>query len=400
MRPVKIETGYLATAEGSALIKIGNTHVLCAASVDDSVPAFLRGSGKGWVTAEYSMLPRATAKRTPREVTKGRPSGRTHEIQRLIGRSLRSVVDLNPSSAKEALPSIATFCRPMEAPARHPSPEPSSHSRSALQKLVEFRAIKKLPLRDYLAATSVGLLNGEAILDLCYEEDSRAEVDMNVAMTGSGKFVEVQATAEAGSFRRSPDGLSHPTRPRGHRRTGGPSTRAHQTPVTLFCATGNPGKLREFQLAARPGLVIEPISGVPACEENGQTFEEERNRESGLLRCARPRSPLLPTIPASKSTRSEEPPASIPARYAGDDEANNARVLREMEGVSNRAARFVCVIALAKSGRLLQTFRAEVQGEILQEMRGANGFGYDPRSFSTRPSAVPSRKCRRTRNSR
>jgi ribonuclease PH len=199
MRPVKIETGYLAAAEGSALIRVGNTHVLCAASVDDSVPPFLRGSGKGWVTAEYSMLPRATAKRTPREVTKGRPSGRTHEIQRLIGRSLRSVVDLQALGER----SITVDCDVLQADGGTRTASITGAFIAlaiALQKLVEFRAIKKLPLRDYVAATSVGILKGEAMLDLCYEEDSRAEVDMNIVMTGAGKFVELQGTAEQEAF--------------------------------------------------------------------------------------------------------------------------------------------------------------------------------------------------------
>ena len=199
MRPVKIETGYLATAEGSALISVGHTHVLCAASVDDSVPQFLRGSGKGWVTAEYSMLPRATAKRTPREVTKGRPSGRTHEIQRLIGRSLRAVVDLQALGER----SVTIDCDVLQADGGTRTASITGAFVAlaiALQKLVDFRALKKLPLRDYVAATSVGLLRGEPMLDLCYEEDSRAEVDMNVVMTGAGKFVELQATAEQEAF--------------------------------------------------------------------------------------------------------------------------------------------------------------------------------------------------------
>ncbi len=199
MRPVKIETGYLATAEGSALISVGNTHVLCAASVEDSVPQFLRGSGKGWVTAEYSMLPRATAKRTPREVTKGRPSGRTHEIQRLIGRSLRAVVDLQALGER----SITIDCDVLQADGGTRTASITGAFVAlaiALQKLVDFRALKKLPLRDYVAATSVGILRGEAMIDLCYEEDSRAEVDMNVVMTGAGKFVELQATAEQEAF--------------------------------------------------------------------------------------------------------------------------------------------------------------------------------------------------------
>ena len=199
MRPVEIIPGWLKTAEGSALIKLGNTHVLCAASVEDSVPQFLRGSGKGWVTAEYSMLPRATAKRTPREVVKGRPSGRTHEIQRLIGRALRSVVDLSALGER----TVILDCDVVQADGGTRTASITGAFVAlalALRRYVQFGAIRKMPLTDYLAATSVGLVRGEALLDLCYEEDSQADVDLNLVMTGSGRFVEIQATAEHALF--------------------------------------------------------------------------------------------------------------------------------------------------------------------------------------------------------
>ena len=195
MRPVEIVTGYLMTAEGSALIKVGNTHVLCAATVEDGVPSFLRNSGKGWVNAEYSMLPRATQKRTPREVTKGRPSGRTHEIQRLIGRSMRAIVDTAALGER----TVMIDCDVLQADGgtRTASITGAFVALSlALRRLVNSGMLKTLPLRDYVAATSVGIVGGVPMLDLCYEEDSRADVDMNVVMTGAGKFVEVQATAE------------------------------------------------------------------------------------------------------------------------------------------------------------------------------------------------------------
>ena len=195
MRPVEIVTGYLATAEGSALIRIGNTQVLCAASVEDTVPPFLRNTGKGWVTAEYAMLPRATAKRTPREVTKGRPSGRTHEIQRLIGRSLRSVVDMTALGERTVL----LDCDVLQADGGTRTASITGAFVAlvlAVRKLVEFKVLRSLPVRDYVAATSVGLVGGVPMLDLCYEEDSRADVDMNIVMTGVGRFIEVQATAE------------------------------------------------------------------------------------------------------------------------------------------------------------------------------------------------------------
>ncbi len=199
MRPVEIVIDYLMTAEGSALIKVGNTHVLCAATIEDSVPPFLRNSGKGWVTAEYSMLPRATAKRTPREVTKGRPSGRTHEIQRLIGRSVRSVVDMAALGER----TVMIDCDVLQADGGTRTASVTGAFVAltlALRQLVKYGSLKTLPIRDFIAATSVGLVGGIPMLDLCYDEDSQADVDMNVVMTGSGRFVEVQATAERGAF--------------------------------------------------------------------------------------------------------------------------------------------------------------------------------------------------------
>jgi len=199
MRPVRITTNYLLTAEGSALIEVGNTRVLCAASVEETVPPFLRGSGRGWVTAEYAMLPRATATRTPREVIKGYPSGRTQEIQRLIGRSLRSVVDMAALGDR----TVIVDCDVLQADGGTRTASITGAYVAlvlALKQLVKFGALKSLPLIDHIAATSVGIVKGEPVLDLCYDEDSTAEVDMNIVMTGAGRFVELQATAEKTAF--------------------------------------------------------------------------------------------------------------------------------------------------------------------------------------------------------
>jgi ribonuclease PH len=199
LRPVEIETGYLITAEGSALIKVGNTHVLCAASVEDTVPSFLRNTGKGWVTAEYAMLPRATSRRTQREVAKGRQSGRTHEIQRLIGRSMRSVVDMTAMGER----TVIIDCDVIQADGgTRTASITGAYVAMALafRQLVDYGQLKRTPLRDSVAATSVGIVRGVPMLDLCYEEDSQADVDMNVVMTGGGRFVEVQATAEHEAF--------------------------------------------------------------------------------------------------------------------------------------------------------------------------------------------------------
>ena len=199
LRSTKITPGYLVTAEGAVLIETGNTRVLCAATIEDSVPGFLRGTGKGWVTAEYAMLPRATITRTPREVSKGRPSGRTHEIQRLIGRSLRSVVDFAALGER----SVIVDCDVLQADGGTRTAAITGAYVAlaiALGTLLKFKVVSKPPLVDSVAATSVGVINGVPMLDLCYEEDSRADVDMNVVVTGAGKFVEVQATAERTPF--------------------------------------------------------------------------------------------------------------------------------------------------------------------------------------------------------
>ena len=199
MRPVRLTQDFLMTAEGSVLIEVGNTRVLCAASVEETLPQFLRNSGRGWVTAEYSMLPRATVTRTPREIAKGRASGRTLEIQRLIGRCLRTVVDMSALGER----TVILDCDVLQADGGTRTAAITGAFVAlalAVRNLRRFGAIQKDPILDFLAATSVGLVDGTLMADLAYEEDSRAEVDMNVVMTGSGRFVEIQATAEKVPF--------------------------------------------------------------------------------------------------------------------------------------------------------------------------------------------------------
>ena len=199
LRPVKFSPGYLKTAEGSVLIEMGNTVVLCAATVEDSVPQWMRGSGKGWVTAEYSMLPRATVTRTPREVTKGRPSGRTMEIQRLIGRSLRAVSNLEALGER----SVVVDCDVLQADGGTRTASITGAWVAlaiAINRMLEFKTLTRNPLIDQVAAVSVGVVKGSPLLDLDYEEDSAADVDMNLVMTGAGRFVELQATGEKDTF--------------------------------------------------------------------------------------------------------------------------------------------------------------------------------------------------------
>jgi ribonuclease PH len=195
MRNVAITPDFITTAEGSVLIEVGNTRVICTASIEETVPTFLRNSGKGWISSEYSMLPRSTLTRTPREVTKGRPSGRTHEIQRLIGRSLRAVTDLTQLGER----TIWIDCDVIQADGGTRTASITGAFVAlglALEKLLDAGTLKAVPLKDLVAAVSVGIVDGEILLDLCYEEDSRADVDMNFVMTAGRKLVEVQATAE------------------------------------------------------------------------------------------------------------------------------------------------------------------------------------------------------------
>ncbi|WP_210609415.1 ribonuclease PH [Priestia flexa] len=200
IRPVTIQTEYLKHPEGSVLISVGDTKVICTASIDDRVPPFMRGQGKGWITAEYSMLPRATQQRNIRESTKGKVTGRTMEIQRLIGRALRAVVDLDKVGEK----TIWIDCDVIQADGgtRTASITGAFVAMTlAFEKLLKEEKIKEMPITDYLAATSVGIHDEHgAILDLNYEEDSTAAVDMNIIMTGQGKFVELQGTGEEATF--------------------------------------------------------------------------------------------------------------------------------------------------------------------------------------------------------
>jgi ribonuclease PH len=199
MRPVEIVPNFISSAEGSALIRLGETQVICTASIEDSLPQFAKGRGEGWITSEYAMIPRATASRTPREATRGRQGGRTMEIQRLIGRSLRAVTDMAAVGER----TVWVDCDVIRADGGTRTAAITGSLVAlglAFQKLIEMKVLKKMPLKDYVAALSVGIVGNEMLLDLDYGEDSNAEVDMNVVMTGSNELVEVQATAEGKTF--------------------------------------------------------------------------------------------------------------------------------------------------------------------------------------------------------
>src|SRR5215472_11730807 len=207
LRPLTLVPGFVQTAEGSVLVTLGNTRVLTNATIEQGVPSWLRNSGRGWVTAEYAMLPRSTVTRTPRESERGKIGGRTHEIQRLIGRSLRSVVDMVALGER----TVILDCDVIQADGGTRTAAITGAAVAlalALEALVKAGTLKQSPMKQLVAATSVCIVDGTTLLDLCYEEDSQAEVDMNVVMTADGGLVETQATAEKGSFsRRDLDGL-------------------------------------------------------------------------------------------------------------------------------------------------------------------------------------------------
>lgn len=199
LRPTTLTPGFLQHAEGSVLIEVGRTRVICAASVEERVPPFLRGSGKGWVTAEYGMLPRATNTRTTREASQGKVGGRTMEIQRLIGRSLRSVVRMTELGER----TIWIDCDVIGADGGTRTASITGAFVAmvlALDRLKQQDMLRAIPVNDYVAATSVGIVGGMPLLDLAYEEDSKADVDMNIVKTGDGRFIEIQGTAESEPF--------------------------------------------------------------------------------------------------------------------------------------------------------------------------------------------------------
>ena len=393
IRPVKITRHYTAYAEGSVLIECGNTKVLCTASVEDRVPRFLKGTGTGWVTAEYSLLPRATHTRVPREAAKGKQTGRTVEIQRLIGRALRSVVDL------EALGevSITIDCDVLQAAGG----TRTASITGAFVALVDaihslYDGYGKFPITDYLAAISMGIGDNGPMLDLCYEEDSAAVVDMNVVCTGKGQLVEVQGTGEHGTFTR--DELNELLD------LGESGTKAlmqvqrealgevgdlvgrENPPKAVVLATRNKGKIREFTAAFEElGFTvwtIDDIVDIVEPEETGSTFLE--NAEMKALYYAEACG--LPCVADDSGLEVDAlggAPGVLSARYAGDhgnDEANNQRLVEELAEVpaEERTARYQCALVWATPAGQVVSATGSCEGRIQLTPMGKGGFGYDP----------------------
>lgn len=398
LRLVTIETNYLKHPEGSVLVSFGDTKVICNATVEPKVPPFMRGQGKGWVHAEYAMLPRATNTRTIREAAKGKLTGRTMEIQRLIARSLRSVIDLEKLGER----SITVDCDVIQADGGTRTASITGAFvalKMAIQTLLDSGQLTEDPVKENIAAVSVGITKqGEAVLDLDYLEDSSAAVDMNLVMTANGEFSELQGTGEEATF--STDqlmemlelgkkGLNELFQIQTQALKESKVKKAIQAPVmtdTILIATKNPGKAREFEaLFAKKGLLVKTLLDypeIPEVEETGTTFAENALLKAETI-AATLNMMVLADDSGLKVDALEGRPGVYSARYAGEpksDAANNAKLLHELADFppAERTAQFHCTLALAYPGKDSLIVEGEVEGKILGVPRGANGFGYDP----------------------
>ncbi|EOL44460.1 ribonuclease PH [Enterococcus caccae] len=399
LRKITIETNVYKHPEGSVVISFGETKVICSATVEEKVPPFLKGEGTGWVTAEYSMLPRATNTRNIRESAKGKLTGRTMEIQRLIGRSLRAVVDLKKLGER----SIIVDCDVVQADGGTRTASITGAfvaMKIAVDKMLKKGELQENPIKEYLAAISVGILTeGHCVLDLDYIEDSAAAVDMNLVMTESGNFVEVQGTGEESTF--SGDELNSLLF---YGKTGIEHLIAYQKEAlmdqlrdksvsiedkTIVIATRNPGKAKEFtKIFAEKGYKIKTLldyPDIPDVEETGKTFEENARLKAETIADLL-KQPVLADDSGLIVDALDGRPGIFSARFAGEptnNAANNAKLLHELTGIpkEKRTARFHCTLVFAAPDKESLVVEGNWSGEIGTIPRGDHGFGYDPLFF-------------------
>lgn len=393
LRKITIKTNVYKNPEGSCVIRFGDTEVVCSATVEERIPPFLKDSGHGWVTAEYSMLPRATDTRNRRESAKGKLSGRTMEIQRLIARSLRAVVDLEKLGER----SIVIDCDVTQADGGTRTASITGAFvalRLAVDRLLAQNLLKEDPIKEHLAAVSVGILpSGDCVADLDFAEDSSALVDMNLVMTESGRFVEIQGTGEEATF--SGEELNEMIL---YGKTAIESLVAFQKEAllaielpttddkTIVIATGNPGKAKEFEaLFAAAGYRIKTLKDFPELqevEETGTTFEENARLKAETIAQILKR-PVLADDSGLVVDALGGMPGIYSARFAGEhksDAANNAKLLHELTEVPDekRTAHFHCTLVFAAPGKDSLVVDADWPGHIGRIPRGEQGFGYDP----------------------
>lgn len=386
-RPCTIQPGFVETADGSCLISTGKTRVICTASVEESVPPFLRDQGRGWVTAEYAMLPASTGRRKARDGVK--KDGRSVEIQRLIGRSLRQAVDMQKLGER----TITLDCDVLQADGGTRTASITGAYVAlvlAVNKLMKNGLLTENPIIAQVAAISAGLVENRPMLDLCYAEDSHAQTDMNLVMNQRGEFIELQGTGEGRAFTNvelsslldmGRAGIRSLMRAQRQALKG--ETEFLLPKPRIAVATGNAHKLQELSqmLGGAAELISMKDAGFTGdILEDGETFEQNAvikaeavSRFTGLPALADDSGLSVDALGGAPGVRS--------ARYAGghgDDQANNDLLLKNMRDVQNRACRFVCAMALSLPGEATRVVRGECPGTLLQERSGEGGFGYDP----------------------
>ncbi|MDH6363032.1 ribonuclease PH [Enterococcus sp. PF1-24] len=397
IRKIAIQTNVYKHPEGSVVIAFGDTQVICSATIEENVPPFLRGAGTGWVTAEYSMLPRATNTRNRRESSKGKLTGRTMEIQRLIGRSLRAVVDLEKLGER----SIIIDCDVVQADGGTRTASITGAFvalKLAVNQLMAQGLLTEDPIKEHLAAISVGILpDNTCVADLDYVEDSSAKVDMNLVMTESGNFVEIQGTGEEATF--SGSELNDMLLTGKHAiedlityqkeillPTSVKRAQAELPEKTIVIATRNAGKAQEFaDLFADKGYQTKTLLDfpeLPDVEETGQTFEENARLKAETIAQILQR-PVLADDSGLKVDALAGMPGIYSARFSGEKAtaaSNNAKLLHELTEVPDekRTAQFHCTLVFAAPNKESLVVSAEWPGLIGRIPRGENGFGYDP----------------------
>ena len=395
IRDVKITRNFTKYAEGSVLIEMGETKVLCTASIEEKVPPFLRNTGTGWINAEYSMLPRSTQQRKVRDSSKGKIDGRSQEIQRLIGRAIRSVVDLNKLGER----TIWVDCDVIQADGGTRTASITGAFvavAEAIYKLYKDGLIKKMPIENFVSAISVGIVNDQCLLDICYEEDSHAQVDMNIIMTDKCEFVEVQGTGEERPFSRKDLNKLLELGEKGNKELIKIQRKAlgeiadeilgMEYGDDIVISTGNAHKLEEIGAILKDlDYNIHSLKDVNLdnleIEENGKTFEH-----NALIK-ARTVAKLTNMITIADDSGLEvdaigKKPGIYSSRYAGEnatDAENREKLLKALKNTaaSHRTARFVCCIAVVFPDGKEFVVRGTCEGTIAFEEKGDNGFGYD-----------------------
>lgn len=386
-RPVRIVTDFVRTAAGSCLIETGNTRVICTASVEAGVPAFLKGKGQGWLTAEYAMLPASTGTRKKRDGVK--KDGRSVEIQRLIGRSLRQAVDLT----KLGEYTITLDCDVLEADGGTRTASITGAMVAltcAVDKMLKERKLLISPIVHQVAAISCGVVDGLPCLDLCYEEDSNAQVDMNLIMNENGEFIELQGTGEGRAYTYDElntliayGGKGIQALLEAQREALGERAARIAPKPPLVVASGNEHKLRELQAIFGEYYTVVSMGAAGFhgnIEENAETFAGNAIIKAEAV-CAATGLPTLADDSGLAVEALDGEPGVYSARYAGghgDDKANNQLLLRRMQGKADRECAFECAIALKIPGREALVAVGSCPGMLLEEERGTGGFGYDP----------------------